>query len=65
LDDLISEAAWLVSVSCVRPEELAFKWIDLDTKNRMLWVVRVVNRGKPHAEVPSLQSSHPTDDSGR
>jgi integrase len=48
LEDPISEAVWLVSISCVRPEELAFKWIDLDAKKRDLWVVRAVNRGKLH-----------------
>ncbi|HEY2040882.1 MAG TPA: tyrosine-type recombinase/integrase [Edaphobacter sp.] len=48
LEDPISEAVWLVAVSCVRPEELAFKWADLDGGNRMLWVVRAVNRGKLH-----------------
>lgn len=31
-----------------RPEELAFKWKDLDAGKRMLWVVRAVNRGKLH-----------------
>jgi len=35
-------------VACVRPEELAFKWIDLDAEKRMLWVVRAVNRGNLH-----------------
>jgi integrase len=48
LEDPIGEAVWLVSISCVRPEELAFKWIDLDAKKRDLWVVRAVNRGKLH-----------------
>src|SRR5260370_30117739 len=36
------------SVSCVRPEELAFKWKDMDAEKRMLWVVRAVNQGKLH-----------------
>ena len=48
LEDPIGEAVWLVSINCVRPEELAFKWIDLDAKKRDLWVVRAVNRGKLH-----------------
>jgi site-specific recombinase XerC/predicted DNA-binding transcriptional regulator AlpA len=48
LEDPIGEPVWLVSISCVRPEELAFKWIDLDAKKRDLWVVRAVNRGKLH-----------------
>ena len=48
LQEPISTAVWLVSVSCIRPEELAFKWIDLDAEKRMLWVVRAVNRSKLH-----------------
>jgi integrase len=37
-----------VAVSCVRPEELAFKWKDLDASKRNLWVVRAVNQGELH-----------------
>ncbi len=48
LEEPVSTAVWLVAVSCVRPEELAFKWKDLDAEKRMLWVVRAVNRGKLH-----------------
>lgn len=40
LPEPASTAVWLVAVACVRPEELAFKWIDLDAEKRMLWVVR-------------------------
>jgi integrase len=48
LPESASTAVWLVAVACVRPEELAFKWIDLDAEKRMLWVVRAVNRGNLH-----------------
>jgi integrase/predicted DNA-binding transcriptional regulator AlpA len=48
LPEPASTAVWLVAVACVRPEELAFKWTDLDAEKRMLWVVRAVNRGKLH-----------------
>jgi integrase len=48
LHEPISTAVWLVAVSSVRPNELAFKWKDLDAEQRMLWVVRAVNRGKLH-----------------
>jgi site-specific recombinase XerC len=48
LKEPVSTAVWLVAVSSVRPEELAFKWKDLDAVKRMLWVVRAVNRGKLH-----------------
>jgi Phage integrase, N-terminal SAM-like domain len=48
LKEPISTAVWLVAVSCVRPEELAFKWKDLDAGKRNLWVVRAVNQGELH-----------------
>src|SRR5260370_7657510 len=48
LKEPVSTAVWLVAVSCVRPEELAFKWKDMDAEKRMLWVVRAVNQGKLH-----------------
>jgi hypothetical protein len=48
LQEPISTAVWLVAVSCVRPEELAFKWKDLNAEKRELWVVRAVNQGKLH-----------------
>jgi integrase len=48
LQEPISTAAWLVAVSSVRPNELAFKWKDLDVEKRELWVVRAVNQGKLH-----------------
>jgi integrase len=48
LKEPVSTAVWLTAVTCVRPEELAFKWKDLDAGRRELWVVRAVNRGKLH-----------------
>ncbi len=37
-----------MAVSSIRPEELAFKWLDLDAENLDLWVVRAVNQGEIH-----------------
>ena len=48
LEEPVSTAVWLVAVSCIRPEELAFKWKDLEPVKKELWVVRAVNRGKIH-----------------
>ena len=48
LPEPLATAVWLVAISCVRPEELAFKWSDLDTEQRQLWIIRAVNRGKFH-----------------
>ena len=48
LAEPVSTAVWLSAVACVRPEELAFQWKDLDAEKRMLWIVRAVNRGKLH-----------------
>lgn len=48
LEEPISTAVWLVAVSRIRPEDLAFQWKDLDAEKRELWVVRAVNRGKLH-----------------
>ena len=45
LQEPISTAVWLVAVSSVRPNELAFKWKDLDVERRMLWVVRAEIEG--------------------
>ncbi len=45
---VLGEAVWLVAVTCIRPEELAFKWSDLDAEKRQLWIVRAVNRSKLH-----------------
>jgi integrase len=44
----LGEAVWLVSITCIRPEELAFKWLDLDVEKGRLWIRRAVNRGKIH-----------------
>lgn len=51
IDELLepySSMVYLVAVSSVRPEELAFKWIDLEPELRNLWVVRAINKGKFH-----------------
>ena len=48
LEEPISTLVYLVSVSSIRPEELAFKWKDLVAETRNLWVVRAVNQGKLH-----------------
>ncbi len=48
LEEPISTLVYLVSVSSIRPEELAFKWKDLVPETRNLWVVRAVNQGKLH-----------------
>jgi site-specific recombinase XerC len=48
LKEPISTAVWLVAVTSIRPEELAFKWKDLNVVKRELWVVRAVNKGKFH-----------------
>lgn len=48
LPEPASTMVWLVAVGCVRPDELAFKWTDLEPGKRMLWIVRAVNGGKLH-----------------
>jgi predicted DNA-binding transcriptional regulator AlpA len=48
LPEPLSTAVWLCAVTCVRPEELAFKWSDLKVDTKQLWIVRAVNRGKFH-----------------
>jgi integrase len=48
LEEPISTMVYLVAVSSVRPEELAFKWLDLKVATRDLWVVRAINKGKLH-----------------
>jgi integrase len=48
LPEPLATAVWLVAVSCIRPEELAFKWSDLKVQERQLWIVRAVNRGRLH-----------------
>ncbi|WP_035354975.1 tyrosine-type recombinase/integrase [Edaphobacter aggregans] len=48
LEEPISTAVWLTAVCCLRPDELAFKWKDLNVGARELWVVRALNRGKLH-----------------
>ena len=39
---------YLMAVTSIRPEELAFKWLDLDAANLNLMVVRAVNQGEIH-----------------
>jgi hypothetical protein len=34
LPEPVSTAVWLSAVACVRPEELAFQWKDLDAEKR-------------------------------
>jgi integrase/predicted DNA-binding transcriptional regulator AlpA len=48
LKEPINAMVYLVSVTSIRPEELAFKWLDLDAETRELWVVRAMNQGKFH-----------------
>ena len=48
LPEPVATAIWLVAVTCIRPEELAFKWGDLKSEERQLWIIRAVNRGKLH-----------------
>jgi integrase len=48
LKEPISTIVYLVSVTSIRPEELAFKWLDLNATTRDLWVVRAINKGKLH-----------------
>jgi len=48
LKEPISTMVYLVSVTSIRPEELAFKWLDLNAETRDLWVVRAMNKGKFH-----------------
>ena len=48
LPEPASTMVWLVAVGCVRPDELAFRWPDLEPEKQLLWIVRAVNRGKIH-----------------
>jgi site-specific recombinase XerC len=48
LEEPISTLTYLMAVTSIRPEELAFKWGDLDPVNLNLMVVRAVNQGKIH-----------------
>ena len=61
LPDPLNEAVWLAAVACIRPEELAFKWSDLDPVKRQLWIVRAVNwGGTAHPQVPPIEPSDST-----
>jgi Phage integrase, N-terminal SAM-like domain len=61
LSYVLGEAVWLVAITCIRPEELAFKWSDLDVEKRQLWIKRAVNRSKLHTRrsitVPTARSN--------
>ena len=48
LPEPASTMVWLVAVGCVRPDELAFRWPDLEPEKQLLWIVRAVNRGEIH-----------------
>lgn len=48
LPEPYSTMVYLVSVSSIRPEELAFKWSDLKPEKRNLEIVRAMNKGKFH-----------------
>jgi len=48
LKEPISTAVWLAAVTSIRPEELAFKWKDLNAEKRELMIVRAVMSGKLH-----------------
>jgi site-specific recombinase XerC len=48
LEEPMSTLVYLMAVSSIRPEELAFKWCDLDAENLNLMVVRAVNQGEIH-----------------
>ena len=48
LPEPVATAVYSVVVTCIRPEELAFKWLDFDVEKRQLWIRRAVNRGKLH-----------------
>jgi hypothetical protein len=38
LKEPISTMVYLVSITSIRPEELAFKWLDLNAETKDLWV---------------------------
>jgi hypothetical protein len=48
LKEPYSTMVYLVSVSSIRPEELAFKWSDLNSGLCNLTIVRAMNKGKFH-----------------
>lgn len=48
LDEPIATATWLIAVTSIRPEEIAFKWKDLNAEKRELKIVRAVNQGELH-----------------
>jgi integrase/predicted DNA-binding transcriptional regulator AlpA len=56
LPEPYSTMVYLVSVSSIRPEELAFKWSDLKPELCNLKIVRAMNKGKFHT--PKYQKGH-------
>jgi len=48
LPEPYSTMVYLVSVSSIRPEELVFKWSDLNAVTRNLTIVRAMNKGQFH-----------------
>src|SRR5580704_12036794 len=52
LEEPISTLVYLVSVTSVRPEELAFKWLDMVAETRNLGGACHQQRQAPHTEVP-------------
>ena len=48
LEEPIATATWLIAVTSIRPEEIAFKWKDLNAEKRELKIVRAVNQGELH-----------------
>lgn len=56
LPEPYSSMVYLVSVSSIRPEELAFRWFDLEPEERNLRIVRAMNKGKFHT--PKYQDGH-------
>ena len=45
LEETIATATWLIVVTSIWPEEIAFKWKDLNAEKRELKIIRAVNQG--------------------
>jgi integrase/predicted DNA-binding transcriptional regulator AlpA len=56
LPEPYSTMVYLVSVSSIRPEELAFRWSDLEPEVCNLNIVRAMNKGQFHT--PKYQEGH-------
>jgi len=48
LEEPYATMVYLFAVSSIRPEELVFKWLDLNPETRNLKVVRAMNKGELH-----------------